>query len=417
MQLPERTVLLGFGPGGETAVVGAESICELIEVASGRLIMRLADANEHRLVGHSRDGRVWLFQRHDGAAPRFSKADLIERTTGPLTDVPLEAAKAEHEGPPSPNSLSPDGRYCVLQSGKPSNSVVVWDLNNNRIVALANDIRSPVVFAPDGQFVCGRAVEQSNLLRVMDLRNGLVQTTLEGPEYGILGGFGQVIELHVSPDGSSIAADFLPTRAITSPARDRWVWALPSGQLQWQAPVIPRGFGAHVLVTPDHRIENPLAGTFPVSPTPGPTGLPQRWFPEFASSPDGRVVLAPVEESNAGVLEQWAKQLGLRLTSGRSGYKIVGHLFDSATERHLGTIPADLSDYLPSGANLLTIQFMWTSDGQKLGVTNREDKTRTWQIWEIPPRKSLTWFCAGAALLALPTALVARWRIHRLGAL
>jgi hypothetical protein len=302
-----------------------------------------------------------------------------------------------------------------LQSGKPSNSVVVWDLNNNRIAALANDIRSTVVFAPDGRFLCGRAVEQSNLLRVVDLRSGILQTTLEGPEYGILGGFGQVIGLHVSPDGSSIAADFLPTRAVTWPPKDRWVWALPSGQLQWQGPVIPRGFGAHVLVTPDHRIENPLAGTFPVSP-PGPGGLPQRWFPEFASSPDGRVVLVPVEESKAGVLEQWAKQLGLRLTSGRSGYKIVGHLFDSATGEHLAAIPADLSDYLPSGANLLTIEFMWTPDGQKLAVTNREDKTRTLQIWEIPPRKSLTWFCAGAALLALPITVIARWRMQTLRA-
>ena len=105
-----------------------------------------------------------------------------------------------------------------------------------------------------------------------------------------------------------------------------------------------------------------------------------------------------------------------------SRFFFVAHAFLASsmfltTGRQLGNIPVDLSNYLPSGDNLLTIQFMWTSDGQKLGVTNREDKTRTWQIWEIPPRKSLTWFCAGAALLALPTALVARWRIHRLGAL
>jgi hypothetical protein len=33
-------------------------------------------------------------------------------------------------------------------------------------------------------------------------------------------------------------------------------------------------------------------------------------------------------------------------------------------------------------------------------------------IWDIPPRKSLTWFTAGAALLALPTALLV-WRRTR----
>jgi hypothetical protein len=33
-------------------------------------------------------------------------------------------------------------------------------------------------------------------------------------------------------------------------------------------------------------------------------------------------------------------------------------------------------------------------------------------LWDIPPRKSLTWFAAVAALLALPIALVA-WRRTR----
>jgi hypothetical protein len=45
-----------------------------------------------------------------------------------------------------------------------------------------------------------------------------------------------------------------------------------------------------------------------------------------------------------------------------------------------------------------------------------ENKSHTLWFWDIPPRKSLTWFAAGAGLLALPIALVARRRVRRLRA-
>jgi hypothetical protein len=31
-------------------------------------------------------------------------------------------------------------------------------------------------------------------------------------------------------------------------------------------------------------------------------------------------------------------------------------------------------------------------------------------IYDIPPRRSMTWFAAGAAMLAMPIAFVAWWR-------
>jgi hypothetical protein len=35
-------------------------------------------------------------------------------------------------------------------------------------------------------------------------------------------------------------------------------------------------------------------------------------------------------------------------------------------------------------------------------------------VWDIPPRKSLSWFAAGAALLGLPIFTIARLRVRRL---
>jgi hypothetical protein len=37
----------------------------------------------------------------------------------------------------------------------------------------------------------------------------------------------------------------------------------------------------------------------------------------------------------------------------------------------------------------------------------------TVEVWDIPPRKSLTWFVAGAALFALPAVVIARRRVRR----
>jgi WD40 repeat protein len=52
-------------------------------------------------------------------------------------------------------------------------------------------------------------------------------------------------------------------------------------------------------------------------------------------------------------------------------------------------------------------------DGRTLAVFASDNRV---QLWDIPPRKSLTWFAAGAALLAFSIALVARRRIRRLKA-
>jgi WD40 repeat protein len=51
------------------------------------------------------------------------------------------------------------------------------------------------------------------------------------------------------------------------------------------------------------------------------------------------------------------------------------------------------------------------SPGGGMLVTEEGNTIRLW-FWDLPPRKSLIWFAAGAAILALPIALVA-WRRTR----
>jgi WD40 repeat protein len=52
----------------------------------------------------------------------------------------------------------------------------------------------------------------------------------------------------------------------------------------------------------------------------------------------------------------------------------------------------------------------WSRDGSLLATVDQDE--RTIRIWDVPPRQSLAWLAVGAALLALPIALVA-WRRTR----
>jgi hypothetical protein len=57
----------------------------------------------------------------------------------------------------------------------------------------------------------------------------------------------------------------------------------------------------------------------------------------------------------------------------------------------------------------------WSGSGKTVAVTGRAEPERI-GIYDIPPRKSVTWFSAGVAMFALPIALVGWWRARKLRA-
>jgi hypothetical protein len=78
-------------------------------------------------------------------------------------------------------------------------------------------------------------------------------------------------------------------------------------------------------------------------------------------------------------------------------------LFDGLTGERRGEVP------VPTGPD---DRLQVAPDSHTL-VTRGKGDTRLEQ-WDVPPRKPLAWFLAGAVLLALPPALLARWRVRRL---
>jgi hypothetical protein len=115
----------------------------------------------------------------------------------------------------------------------------------------------------------------------------------------------------------------------------------------------------------------------------------------FDVSPDGSL-LASVELGQDDFLTVLLSHLGFRSVFPLSGGSTIQirRLEDGAS---LGNVPGYLLHWI---------------QGRSAVATNDEEQSEVWRIFDIPPRKSLTWFAAGAALLALPIALVT-WRRTR----
>lgn len=118
-------------------------------------------------------------------------------------------------------------------------------------------------------------------------------------------------------------------------------------------------------------------------------------------SPDARVVATPIGTGTKSIhptLRPILDRLGLgRWADIPWSEELL--LLNSENGRILGRIPD-------------TSEVVFAPDSRSAySVYNREIR-----VWDIPPRKSAAWFALSAALLALPIALIARWRVRRLKA-
>ena len=133
----------------------------------------------------------------------------------------------------------------------------------------------------------------------------------------------------------------------------------------------------------------------------------------WSQSVDGQTLFAVREQLNSGSFaERLFGFLGLRWPVPT---RIVqrGQFIDASSGVSLGTVTVRRED-----EGLIThdvSQVYWSPNSEVAAIHDKHDNS--WAVWDIPPRKSLTWFAAGAALLALPIAFLARRRVRRLRSL
>jgi hypothetical protein len=114
-------------------------------------------------------------------------------------------------------------------------------------------------------------------------------------------------------------------------------------------------------------------------------------------SPDGRLVLGDDVFDNP-VFEF----LDLHVLNGALGTNVRPALWETGCGRLRHVLPMAI-DTSPTG-------HAWSADGTLLAIAGEDDL----MVWDIPPRRSLKCFMAGAALFALPLVVIARWRVRRL---
>jgi hypothetical protein len=370
--------------------------CELIEVPSGKLLTTVREGcSSLHDYGKSKDGATWVFWRQ---VDPF-RLNIAERSVQSLA---LSENERETVNSTRWSGVSPDGHYCLMQSEGQSPETRVWDLQSKmrrgQIVGKANSLG----FSADCKSLAVLQIRGTPRLAVIDVETMKQQAMVEIPE---LDGNGVSCgPAGLSDDGTYVTISTYFNGSAVMPLQT-FCWNTTSGNLQslpglWDPQVIAGTLVGRSARTGALEFLDPDTGTLRLSVN----------HCEFHDvSPDHRSLIGAISESDEGFLLSLLRRIGITW-SRRSDDKLVWRLFDPVTAADLGEICNSPWQSVRSFEK----HFQWSPDGKTLAVRDSRDKS-AWQLWDIPPRKPLTWFATGAVLLALPFALIARRYVRRLG--
>jgi hypothetical protein len=117
-------------------------------------------------------------------------------------------------------------------------------------------------------------------------------------------------------------------------------------------------------------------------------------------SPDDRIIAAPTGRGPVDPFGNLARRLGMRWPYRELSTGETMTLFDLASGREIGRVAGEFQ------------WSRWSPDGTLLATL--DDGRHVVRVWDIPPRKPLSWFALAAGVLALPPAWLARRRVRRL---
>jgi WD40 repeat protein len=428
-RLPEESYLVGVRPDKCTLVTArigwTGTICTQFPMPHGPVRLRdLATGHERSLLSPtttkldcvclSPSGR-WL------AVAEFPRLRLFDLDSGHTLDVGPKESWFTVEAV----FFGPEDRWLmyvmdVYDETQPSLSARVVSL----VVSLPDGTERdaglkdwrPLALSADGRVLAAQvcleakgeptadALEKPSELRVVDLETRQTLLTVPCRQF-------DPRRLLLSSDGRIFAA-FLSDRGDIRSSRVR-CWDTATGRELLNIPDT-----ADVVLTPDGRTLVTLAypddrrqATYwdvAAGAVRGQARLPLHSYGglldyDLLSSllaPTGRTVVVPAHVNVAAPMARLAWRLGLRWPFATARVQGCAPVLDTATGRQIGEVPAVIegSAWSPDGTQLVTLS------------PGRQEV----QVWDIPPRKPLTWFLAMAASLALPLAWLARRRVGRL---
>jgi hypothetical protein len=384
--------LLAVFSGGRGAVTGPEMWDMRWEFLTGPLRYWHASTNQFtwflseqdqiEFGDTSPDGRWVVHRPRDNLRRLF----LLDTTSGQTTFIAEVVERFQVR-------FSPDGRWLAFTDrvGN-SDGIRLWDLSERRPGHVLSDAGDRFVFSPNGRWLASRSTRGSSprtACRIWDVTAGMQRSTIPNPDGELIGdiiGFSAdgacLIEWF---RGSGFELDRYSCREIDS-GRERWGVEGMAGDVVAGGRLFccreysdrSRWDMLAVLDITDGRVRSRL------------------WIGDpCLISPDGRILVISDDRVDSPIF-RWIEE----------------HFF-SLLPRYTAE-RMKLVD-LPSGHVVATLatgpKVMFAPDGDTLAVLGKDNVVR---LWDIPPRKSLAWFLAAAALLALPLAGLARRRVRAL---
>jgi WD40 repeat protein len=361
------------------------------------------------------DGRHVLIGRVVGGRARLFLHDAADGSV--IAELPRDGPRAENEDDEPPDAYEqfaafrPDGRQVVYADRADDRTCLrIWDLQTQRKVAAIADAERPAAWSPDGRTLAYPFHVHG--LHLWSVRLWQEESADARPIGSVVPLNAEPLQLAFSPDGTTLVAVLAYPRGgrpRPGKANDLVGWDVVTGNEKYRFGTIGTDFlprqpsflaydlapGTLLVVRRFDFATGTQTGT--LGPEHSQAGV--KWL---GFSPDGLLMLGKRRHSN-GLLELLDQQFS------RLGPFVHErpYLFEIETGRLLYSMPMALP---PNGLAHPATSCGWSRDQPMLAIAGKD----TLAVWDVPPRKPLSWLTAGAALLALPPAVLARWRIRRL---
>jgi hypothetical protein len=332
-------------------------------------------------------------------------ADVIPLTTTEMDQIPKDR-------------LSPDGRIVAIckppaeaEAGDAKKGgLVLWDTIAKKRLAFLPGLEPPFAFSDDGRSLAVAVTpDTTGHLAIVDLgtlttRETQVPISSRDPGPGCL-----------SDDGSYFARFVFNGRPpFQADEVDLVCWNVATGRVvvrQWVAQIGMRTYGdaafarggRYLFLFPWAAGDRPIR-CYDMADE----GRQVARFPQDRNSaglsPDRRLLWTLKYKETVPLVQRAIQALGLSRAIPLED-DAYGELIDAETGNSRGVVFAGANGFTPSP------ELRWAPDGRSFAVPNPPD-ANLWHVWDVPPRKPLTWLALAAAILALPLAGLA-WRRSR----
>jgi WD40 repeat protein len=399
-------VTIGYVDPDELQNRGFQEVFRIQDCASGELLWYSKGAKDGQFSWHASPDRRWWCR--DVANDRVVQIfDAVNRRFETLRNIDQAERMAI-------SSFSGDSRFLLIDAVvADSPELAIWDLHDQRLRATLPGAKLPADVLAVGDIIAATVPEsiETARMRVFDLKTMRLLSTLPGEDRD------QFHDFRFSSDGTHGAATYTKYwdgpgflgDALAPICRGLRHWNLATLQAHVaEEPNTCGGFsfdrGRLLTLHADAadlslRLRDLATGqareltqfsSIEAAPLFG-----ERWV-----APDGQLLVVQAYGNQPSYFQQWAESIGLNwpFKNGCAECRV----YETQSGRLVGIVPG--------------CSPRWSTDSRTIATFLRAEYPSDIGLWDIPARKSLTWFAAGAVLLALPIVLLARRRVRRLEA-